>query len=171
MAPERRRSRISREPARQHQPDAAAMLRELERSLQEKLISIWMGPKLDLVDTGIADEPRQLTRILAPLAAQRAFAAVAPDHVPRRITDDGIETGIRSRTSFGIEEHFGKFQRPVQKPAPLRDCADAIGPPPAHVWWQHSVSLKHSVQQLTKDRRRWRHTIVPEPAGAPEVQR
>ena len=52
----------------------------------------WRGALLDAVDAGLAKEIRQaLRRAAGATHARSLIAAVAADHVPRRVADDGVE--------------------------------------------------------------------------------
>jgi hypothetical protein len=74
-----------------------------------------MCPPGDLIYACFANEISEAPRVNPPSAADEVIAAVAANHVPWRISDDGIETGTVEPSAVCVHEHFGKGERPVEE--------------------------------------------------------
>ena len=116
VAPERSGAGVADESRRQHQTDAAAGSNELKGALDEELIEIGVRGALDTVDAGLANEVSETTGVHFPTGSSRLVAAVAADHVPRRVADHRVEPRSRPGLAALVEEHFRERQRPVMKP-------------------------------------------------------
>ena len=98
-------------------------------------------------------------------------AAVAADHVPRRVADDGVEPRRRRGLAVLVEEDFGKRQRPVKEPA-SRGGRVGRGSAASSTMRSGSAQRPSSSRavELAKRAAVGRRAVRPEPAGAPEVE-
>jgi len=162
VAPECSAAGIGGDAGGQNQSEAAARSQQLQRTLDEQLIPVGVSTAVDHVDTGLAEEPHGVAGLLLPPAAGVSDPAVAPDHVPRGVADDGVE-------STGLED-LGKRERPVQES--LRGC-DLAGM--LEEWSRHALGERRPIAQelmdeLAKGSAIRSRAVVPEPAGAPQIQ-
>jgi hypothetical protein len=71
-----------------HEADSPARPDELKGTLNEELVQVDVGATLHPVDPGLTNEVGRLSRIEPPAGPGFFDAAVATDHVPRRVADD-----------------------------------------------------------------------------------
>src|SRR5689334_17966221 len=108
MAAERRTSAVGCGARRQHESETAASSDKLQRAFDEQLVSVHVGTRLDTVNAGLTDEGGHRFRVITPCRSGGCLTAVAANHVPRRVADDGIEAWCRQWFALGIVEDFRK---------------------------------------------------------------
>ncbi len=109
------RASVGDDARREHEADPSTPSRQLQRSFEEQLVAIDVRASLDVVDAGFSHEISEAPRLGSAAPAQLRLAAVTAHHVPRRIADHGVETGIRQRCPVLVREHLGEGERPVEK--------------------------------------------------------
>ena len=95
-------------------------------------------------------------------------ALVVPDHLPRRISNDGIEPSAFPRKSVLVVEHVRKLERPVKHAEFGRERSRDRRPSIDARVAERQVRFRQRIDrrgQLGGGRR----TRVPEPSRAPEV--
>ena len=112
---QRRCAGVADDPRWQDQPDSSTRSHELQRPFDKQLVPVGMRPGFDGVDAGCADEIRQAASIGPPIATGLLFSAVAANHVPRRVADDGVESATCQRHPISAAKHLRKRERPVEK--------------------------------------------------------
>ena len=111
----RRGSAVGHRPARKHEADSPAASRQLERALDEELISIDVRAGVDAVDSGFAHEVGQAPCLVPSSQTRRGIAAVAANHVPRRVSQNRVEPRVGARLAALVAEHLGKRDRPMEE--------------------------------------------------------
>ena len=136
----------------QNQADAAAASHQLKRSLDEQLVAVDVSPRVDRVDACAAHELGEQAGIAPPRISDGIDAAVAAHHVPRRVADDGVESRVRSRAAVGVDEHFGKRQRPVKEPALGGNSTGAVEQRVNRRCWQRAAGIEDGGGKIGKQR-------------------
>ena len=171
MPPQRRGACVGHDAGRQHKPDAAARPRELQRALDEQLIAVDVRPAFDAVDARFTSEVGELARLEPAAGADVGIAAVAADHVPRRIAENRVEACVRPRFAVLVQEDFGERERPVKKPVARRQRGRVLEKPVRRRATAASRGrADRRSQQFPEQRAVGRRPSLPEPAGAPQIE-
>ena len=115
VATQRCGTRIADEARRDDEADPAARSDELKGTLDEELIQVDVRPAFHAIDSGLADEVGELPGIGTPPGPDLLVTAVAADHVPRRVADNGVEASRPGRGLRPVRKDVRKGQRPVQE--------------------------------------------------------
>jgi hypothetical protein len=161
-------ARIADEPRWHDQADSSAGPDELQRPLHEQLIEIHVRTALQAVDSCLPDELGQLVRVASSVIPRVASAAVSADHVPGRIADDGIEP--RRPSLVSLCEDVRERQRPVQEAMARGDVTGDAEQPVRCVTGQRRRPIQQTVEEIQERAPVWRSGLLPEPAGAPQVE-
>jgi hypothetical protein len=122
---------IREDTRRQNESDTAPRSRELQHTLDEELVTVDVRPAFHSIDTRVAYEVHEPTRLEPAAGPSVESAAVGANHVPGRIAHDGVETGSRKTVAFFVGEDLGKRERPVQETIVCRERGRVLEEPVA----------------------------------------
>src|SRR5204863_4411448 len=93
---------------------------------------------------------------------------LCPQHLPRWVSDDDVESGLRRSRGF-LMKHLGEFQLPVKKTLTRCGGLRMVQERLRDVTGEYASATQDLVDQGTERFRRARMDSAREPAGAPQV--
>ena len=113
---------------------------------------------------------RPLMAIHAGASKERLLGAASAQHVPRRVSNDRVEAGVRERLSRLVEVRLRKFEQPVKEVMRIGDACGVVKKRRRRLFRQLAAPRHQSVCERCEYRRvRRRVRIRPHPACAPEI--
>src|SRR5262245_51700462 len=105
-----------------------------------------------------------------PRGSLRSLAAVAANHVPGRVADDGIEAAVGQRLSVFVDEHLRECERPMQKAVIEGRFSYKVQKRVGDARRQRVPTLEEQVHQIAKRSTVRRVATGPKPPCAPQVE-
>ena len=170
MTSQRCRARVAHEARRDHEADPATRRDQLKSPFDKELIQVRVGTALDTVDAGVPDEFGQLPRVETPLLLRVVAAAVAADHVPGWVPDDGVEA-LWPCTIGRVREDVGKCQRPMEKTVSRGNSPGLLEQPHGGVRRERARAIQQPADEIEEHGAIRRRALIPEPGSAPEIER
>ncbi len=163
---ESRAAVIGCQAGRQHQADAATGSSQRQRALEKQLIAIGMPVRLRVVHARVTCKSHDSCGFVARLRSTIAASVIGTDHVPRRIPDDGVKTGVGSSPSVRIEKDFRKFELPMEEPIPVRGGFGGLQKSIGLCAWKRAVTCENGIGECGEEARL---QFRSKPASAPQV--
>ena len=117
---------VGGEARRQHEAYPPAPAGEPNRALGKQLVAVRVAAGLRPIDAGVAREAQDSPRLDPRGGASIRRAGIRTNHVPRRITDHGVESRLRQSLSALVEECFREFELPVKESVTRRNLVCGI---------------------------------------------